>query len=92
MATFFEWDEAKNQENQRKHGVSFEVAQYAFADLHRVILRDMRHSIPEEERFYCIGRVEGGIITVRFTWRSSTIRIFGAGFWRKYRKVYLEGK
>lgn len=59
---------------------------------HRVILRDMRHSIPEEERFYCIGRVEGGIITVRFTWRSKYDPYFWCRFWRKYRKVYLEGK
>jgi hypothetical protein len=28
----FEWDEAKNASNQRKHGVSFEEAQSAFAD------------------------------------------------------------
>ena len=28
----FEWDEAKNQENQRKHGVTFYEAQHAFLD------------------------------------------------------------
>ena len=28
----FEWDSAKDKENQHKHGVPFEVAQYAFAD------------------------------------------------------------
>jgi uncharacterized protein len=26
------WDEEKNQINQRKHGLSFEAAQYVFAD------------------------------------------------------------
>jgi uncharacterized DUF497 family protein len=26
----FEWDERKNRENQRKHGVSFEEAQTVF--------------------------------------------------------------
>ena len=35
----FEWDEKKNAENQRKHGISFEVAQLAFADPNRVIAR-----------------------------------------------------
>lgn len=89
MPASFKWDERKNLENQRKHGVSFETAQYAFADPNRLILKDTRHSIPEEERFYCVGRVEGGIMTVRFTLRDNTIRIFGAGFWRKYRKYYL---
>jgi hypothetical protein len=40
----FEWDEPKNQDNQEKHGVSFELAQYAFADTHRVIAEDISHS------------------------------------------------
>ena len=30
--THFEWDQNKNKENQEKHGISFEFAQYAFAD------------------------------------------------------------
>ncbi len=54
----FEWDEAKDRENQKKHGVSFELAQYAFADPKRVIAEDLR--------------------------------IFGAGYWRKGRKIYEE--
>ena len=28
----FEWDDAKDTLNQEKHGISFAVAQYAFAD------------------------------------------------------------
>ena len=27
-------------------------------------------------------------MTVRFTWRSRKIRIFGAGFWRKGKTIY----
>jgi uncharacterized DUF497 family protein len=30
--TRFEWDENKDAENQKKHGVQFSQAQYAFAD------------------------------------------------------------
>ena len=37
MDQSFEWDEKKNTENQLKHGVAFEAAQYAFADPQRVI-------------------------------------------------------
>ncbi|MYC95627.1 MAG: BrnT family toxin [Caldilineaceae bacterium SB0661_bin_32] len=37
-----------------------------------------------------VGRVESGILTVRFTYRANKIRIFGAGYWRKYRALYLE--
>ena len=87
--THFDWDEAKNQENQKKHGISFSLAQRAFLDPQRIIVEDEEHST-EEDRYYCIGRVVEGIITVRFTYRGNTIRIYGAGYWRKGRKVYEE--
>ena len=83
----FEWDETKNIENQKKHGISFEFAQYAFADQKRVILEDLTHS-DEEKRYYCIGKIENGTVTVRFTYRENVIRIFGAGYWRKGKKIY----
>ena len=83
----FEWDKIKDQENQEKHGVSFSLAQLAFLDESRVILEDLSHS-KSEKRFYCLGRVADGILTVRFTYRNSIIRIIGAGYWRKGRKIY----
>jgi uncharacterized protein len=83
----FEWDEEKDRENQSKHHVSFTAAQQAFLDPHRIIAEDITHS-SEESRYYCIGRVKDGILTVRFTYRGDVIRIYGAGHWRKGRKVY----
>lgn len=62
-------------------------AQKAFTDYHRVILKDLSHSI-DEERYYCIGKIEDEILTVRFTYRNEKIRIFGAGYWRKGKKIY----
>ena len=85
----FEWDAEKDRDNQAKHDVSFSMAQRAFLDPHRVIVEDMNHS-REEERLYCIGRVGKGIMTVRFTYRGNVIRIYGAGYWRKGRKIYEE--
>ncbi len=84
-----EWDEAKNLENQDKHGVSFYEAQHAFLDTSRVISEDIDHS-QDEKRFYCFGlNQEGnGILTVRFTYRFGCNRIFGAGYWRKGKKTY----
>ena len=82
-----EWDASKDKQNQDKHGVSFEFAQYAFADPNRVIAEDLSHS-QKEKRFYCFGKVGDGIITVRFTFRGNVIRIIGAGYWRKGRKLY----
>jgi len=81
-------DEQKNLENQEKHGVSFEAAQYAFADPHLLIAKDITHSTKQEERLYAIGKIALGIVTVRFIYRDGKIRIYGAGFWRKQRKMY----
>jgi len=83
----FDWDPTKDQENQRKHGVAFAVAQVAFADTRRVIAEDQSHS-SSEQRYFCFGWVGGGVLTVRFTYRSDVIRIFGAGYWRKGKRVY----
>ena len=43
-----------------------------------------------ERRYFCFGLVDGGVMTVRFTWRGDVIRIFGAGYWRKGRRIYEE--
>ncbi len=83
----FEWDEAKDRTNREKHGVSFYIAQFAFADPTRVIAEDLEHG-KGEKRYYCFGRVADGILTVRFTYRNGKVRIFGAGYWRKGRRIY----
>lgn len=48
----------------------FEEAQYAFADKNRIIAKDLEHS-KTEERFYCFGKVNDNIMTVRFTYRKN---------------------
>jgi uncharacterized DUF497 family protein len=83
----FEWDDKKNNENNLKHQISFDEAQYAFFDKNRIILKDEKHSIVED-RFFCIGKIEKKIVTVRFTMRRNNIRIIGAGYWREGRKLY----
>jgi len=83
----FEWDERKNQINRKKHNISFEEAQHAFTDKNRIIAKDLEHS-GTEERFYCFGKIDTHIVTVRFTYRNKKIRIIGAGYWRKGKKIY----
>ncbi len=84
----FEWNDSKSAENVTKHRLSFYRAQEAFFDVKRVILLDKKHS-SEEKRYFCIGKTaDGGIATVRFTIRNNHIRIIGAGYWRKGKKVY----
>ena len=63
------------------------VTQYAFADPKRVIAEDTMHS-GKETRYFCFGLVGKGVLTVRFTYRSGVIRIFGAGYWRKGKTIY----
>ncbi|HSX11664.1 MAG TPA: BrnT family toxin [Chlamydiales bacterium] len=86
-AVVFEWDHRKNETNIAKHGVSFFTAQQAFLDPKRIIAEDVEHS-KNEKRYFCFGIVDGAILTVRFIYRDRAIRIFGAGYWRKGRKIY----
>lgn len=85
----FEWNPGKDRLNQKKHKVSFSLAQYAFLDANRIIAKDLKHS-KGEKRYFCIGKVDKEIITVRFTYRSNAIRIIGAGYWRKGKVAYEE--
>lgn len=87
----FEWDVEKDQTNIKKHGVSFFEAQHAFLDPDRVIAEDLEHSTTEP-RYYCFGKVDDMVITVRFTYRKHRIRIFGAGYWRRGKKIYEQAK
>ena len=87
MHILFEWNEEKNDENIRKHGIDFAMAQYAFLDSRRVIAEDREHS-KDEKRYFCFGKVKGGVLTVRFTYRRRRIRIIGAGYWRKGKHIY----
>ena len=83
----FEWDEAKEAGNLAQHGVSFHEAVAAFADPARVILPDLGHS-RTEPRWHCLGRVGDSILTVRFTERKGRVRLIGAGYWRKGKRLY----
>jgi uncharacterized DUF497 family protein len=84
----FDWSKEKEAQNVAKHGVDFLEAREPFSDLFRVILQDVPHSDPEV-RMLCIGQTDRGrILTVRYTRRGDRIRIIGAGYWRKGRKIY----
>ena len=86
MADFI-WDPAKEELNILKHSIDFTVAAQAFMDPHRKIFTDEKHT-QSEERYFCLGKVKGRVLTVRFLYRDNKIRIIGAGFWRKGKKYY----
>ncbi len=53
----FEWDEAKNKANQKKHdGLDFETAIFAFDDPEHVLAND-RVDATGEQRFQLIGQI-----------------------------------
>jgi uncharacterized DUF497 family protein len=61
----------------------------AFLDERRILAVDELHS-QDEVRMFCIGKLGNKIATVRFTERSSNIRLIGAGYWKKGKKIYEE--
>lgn len=50
----FEWDDAKDRENRRKHGVPFEEAQTIFFDENALRFFDPDHSATDD-RFLMLG-------------------------------------
>ena len=87
----FIWDVRRELDNIKKHGVDFITAAKAFKDPKRKVYTDSKHS-RKEQRFFCIGKVENKILTVRFVYRGGKIRIFGAGYWRKGKSYYEKEK
>ena len=74
----FEWDENKEAENFRKHGIKFKTAAKVFKDSKKLIREDEEH--PEEERYNIIGRVGKVMFVVCVFKAESTVRLISARF------------
>jgi uncharacterized protein len=70
------WDPAKNRENQRKHGISFDDAKAIFQDPDRIEVLDDRDY--GEERWVAIGTMGKIVALVVYTERNSGIRLISA--------------
>ena len=74
----FEWDDARAESNERKHGVSFTEAMTIFADPLSVTGYDPRHA-DDEDRFLTMGAsVAGRLLVVSHTDRGDVVRIISA--------------
>ena len=76
----FEWDEAKNRGNRRKHGVPFEEAQTVFLDENAIRFFDPDHSA-DEDRFLMLGisfRLRVLVVCHCFRVSDNVIRIISA--------------
>ncbi len=84
----FEWDDAKERSNQRKHGLSFSEAKQLF-DGDYLEIFDAPHS-DVEDRFIAIGEIDRGIAVVVYAQREEDlIRIIGTRFaTRRERELY----
>lgn len=87
-----EWDADKARANLRKHGVSFEEAATALADVMAATGADPDHSIGEFRYVTFAMSVRGRVLVVSHTEDGDTIRIISArAASRGERKIYEEG-
>lgn len=90
----FEWDEDKDRQNRRKHGISFEEAKSVFADSRARLIADPEHS-EDEDRFVLLGMSwKLRIVIVCHCYRrdDQVIRIISARrAGKKEQKIYREG-
>ena len=74
----FEWDVEKANSNLKRHNVSFDEAQTAFADPLSLTIPDPEHS-EGEYRYLLLGTASSGrLIVVSHTYRAQRIRIINA--------------
>jgi uncharacterized DUF497 family protein len=76
----FEWDDAKERENRRKHRVSFEEAESVFADEWALLIDDPEHS-DDESRFILMGlsaRLRVLVVVHAYRETAGIIRIISA--------------
>jgi uncharacterized DUF497 family protein len=80
----FEWDEAKDQSNQRKHGLSFAEARQLFESGDDYLeIFDADHS-DTEDRFIVIGPISRRVVVVVYSEpEEKRTRIIGARFANK---------
>jgi uncharacterized DUF497 family protein len=88
----FEWDDAKNRRNLRKHRVRFETAALVFDDPYAITQRD--ESSEDEERWITFGAVGGTLLVVVHKWveeNEEVTRIISArAAESRERKIYEE--
>ena len=76
-AASVEWDDAKAEANQTKHGISFRSATQLFLDQDTIDLDATRHADGELRR-KIIGMIEGRLFAVVYTQRDDVYRLISA--------------
>jgi uncharacterized DUF497 family protein len=74
------WDSAKEAQNRRKHGVSFQEAETVFTDDHALLIDDPEHS-DDEPRFVLMGlssRLRTLVVVHAYRATGDVIRLISA--------------
>jgi uncharacterized DUF497 family protein len=72
----FEWDNAKEEANRKKHGVDFRTAAEVFLDPYVIEFEDVHAT--GELRLNVIGLVDNRMLFVTYTMRGEVVRIISA--------------
>jgi uncharacterized DUF497 family protein len=90
----FSWDDRKNNDNQKKHGVSFEEAQTVFFDENAIEYDDLDHS-EEEDRYLMLGfsyRLRVLVVSHSLRKNEQEIRIISARKATKNEQKFYSGE
>jgi uncharacterized DUF497 family protein len=73
------WHEKKNEDNIKKHGISFPESVFVFLDPYLVLIYDEDHSTVTETRWKGIGVIKNTLlVVVIFTESANEIRLISA--------------
>lgn len=74
----FQWDEGNREKSLKKHGVSIQECEEAFADSRKSTVPDLLHS-ESEKRFMLFGATnQNRVLTIVFTLREGYVRVISA--------------
>src|SRR3989338_3658332 len=86
----FQWDEGNVNKISEKHGIKSRECEEAFLDLHKTVIKDIKHSV-EEERNLLFGKTKvGKLLVVAFTVRIGYVRVISARKINKKEIKYYE--
>ena len=88
----FEWDPAKAEDNEAKHGVTFQEASTVFGDALSMVFDDPDHSYDEQLSLIVGQSDQGRTLVIAYTERGDSIRIISAReTTRSERETYENG-
>lgn len=86
----FSWDSGKNEQNIKKHGISFEKATALWEDIYLEV-EDLAYSQEGETRSATLGRINNKVYLAIWCRRKELIRLISVRRARKNEeKIFLE--